>query len=102
MFQRCRRALDRTYPVRRFLWLHSPLDEIVLLKSTSSLDWWRRTRRGIARSRLIETMVRGADFGRLPCFPTAPIGSKDFHMTEKLIVAPAEPGHPRLSLRSIA
>src|SRR5712691_13118162 len=47
--------------------------------------WWRPTRQGIASWRLIETMVRGAGFGRLPFR----VGSIDLRMPEKT--------HPRSS-----
>src|SRR5580693_4397779 len=44
---------------------------------------WRATRRGITSRRLIETMGRGAGFGRLPVLQKLPIGSKDLPMPEK-------------------
>src|SRR5215813_2893148 len=50
-------------------------------RSRSGL-WWRPTRRGIASRRLIETMVWGAGFGRLPVKQKLPIGSVDLLMPE--------------------
>src|SRR4029077_17086160 len=61
---------------------------MVLAWCSRSGLWWSPTRRGIASRRLIETMVRGAGFGRLPVSQRSHIGSIDLLMPKKTQARP--------------